>query len=264
MFAGMNYYQLLWYFCFYSFLGWIAEVVYHAVTRGKVVNRGFLNGPVCPVYGFSVIAVLVAVHLTEQTIAAQPGALLLFIDGMLLATAVELFTGWLLDFLFHAQWWDYSDQPFNLHGYICLKFSILWGLSVVFIVRIIHPAISQYIFALFPERTGIFPLSILCAVYVLDCITTVLTVRRLSLELRRLEGFRKALRMVSDDMSNRCRQLLRLRNCAMRRKISAAQQRKTVPIPHRDSLFNVRFLKNSLLSCASVCLLTNTGASDVC
>lgn len=201
MIAEMTYYQLLWYFCFYSFLGWIVEVAYHAVTCGKVINRGFLNGPVCPVYGFSVLAVLISVRLTAHGMSESPGALPLFVHGMLLATTVELFTGWLLDLLFHAQWWDYSDQPFNFHGFICLKFSILWGLSVVFIVRIIHPAVSQYLHTLFPEKTGVFLLSVLCSVYVLDCITTILAIRNLSSELRRLEGFRKALRTVSDDMS---------------------------------------------------------------
>ena len=118
----MTYYQICWYFLIYSFGGWALEVVYHAVACGKVINRGFLNGPVCPVYGFGVLSVFAMMN-TFQGSGYQLNDGMIFLFGVILATAVELIAGWLLDVCFHARWWDYSNKPLNFHGYICLEFS---------------------------------------------------------------------------------------------------------------------------------------------
>lgn len=109
MIAGMTYYEICMYFLLYSFLGWVIEVIYHAVTQGKIVNRGFLNGPVCPVYGFGMLVVFMLGNVVSSGTNAASGAsqlspLLLFLFGMLLATGVELAAGWLLDRLFHTRW----------------------------------------------------------------------------------------------------------------------------------------------------------------
>ncbi len=90
------------------------------MSKGLVVNRGFLNGPVCPIYGFGVLAVFFLLQITGDGEFYEQNALKVFIFGVVLATAVELFGGWILDKAFHARWWDYSDRPFNLNGYICL------------------------------------------------------------------------------------------------------------------------------------------------
>ena len=127
-----SWFQILWYFYIYGFLGWCSEVAFAAVAHGKFVNRGFLNGPVCPIYGFGMSLVLLVLLPFSDNIP------LLFIGGALLTSAIELVGGWALKKFFHTTWWDYSDQPFNLGGYICLKFSILWGLCVVVVIRIVH------------------------------------------------------------------------------------------------------------------------------
>ena len=154
MIAGMTYYQIAWYFVIYSFLGWCLEVVYQAVTHGKIVNRGFLCGPVCPVYGFGVLAVFAMTKavlpaltgMSEKMLTDErsiAGILTVFLAGMVLTTAVELIAGWILDKAFHARWWDYSNVPLNLNGYICLRFSIIWGIAVVFVVRVLQPMIKN-------------------------------------------------------------------------------------------------------------------------
>ena len=120
----MTFYDLLWYFTIYSFLGWCSEVIFATVTTGKFVNRGFLNGPVCPIYGFGMVLVLAILTPVQQS------GLALFFGGMILASALELAGGWALKKIFHTTWWDYSDQPFNLGGYICLKFSLAWGVCL--------------------------------------------------------------------------------------------------------------------------------------
>ena len=131
----MTYYQICWYFLIYSFGGWALEVVYHAVACGKVINRGFLNGPVCPVYGFGVLSVFAMMN-TFQGSGYQLSDGMIFLFGVILATAVELIAGWLLDVCFHARWWDYSNKPLNFHGYICLEFSLIWGVAILLVVKI--------------------------------------------------------------------------------------------------------------------------------
>ena len=135
MICGMTYFQICLYFLFYSFGGWVVEVIFHAVTLGKVINRGFLNGPVCPVYGFGVLSVFALLN-TLQSGGHQMSEGMIFLFGIVLATAVELVAGWLLDVCFHARWWDYSNKPLNFHGYICLEFSLIWGLAIVMVVKV--------------------------------------------------------------------------------------------------------------------------------
>ena len=91
------------FFFIYAFLGWCVEVSFVAITRGKVVNRGFLNGPVCPVYGFGVLSVFALLN-TIQSGGHQMSEGMIFVFGFVLATAVELIAGWLLDVCFHARW----------------------------------------------------------------------------------------------------------------------------------------------------------------
>ena len=143
MICGMTYFQICLYFLIYSFGGWVVEVIFHAVALGKVINRGFLNGPVCPVYGFGVISVFALLN-TIQGSGHQMSDGMIFVFGIVLATAVELIAGWLLDVCFHARWWDYSDKPFNFHGYICLEFSLIWGLAIVMVVKVFQKYVEAH------------------------------------------------------------------------------------------------------------------------
>ena len=106
-------YRLLWIFFIYAFLGWCTEVSYAALVTGTFVNRGFLNGPVCPIYGFGVVIVLTCLTPLAGSLP------LLFLGSVVLTSALEWLTGFALEKLFHQRWWDYSDEPFNLSGYIC-------------------------------------------------------------------------------------------------------------------------------------------------
>ncbi|MCR4671879.1 MAG: hypothetical protein K5637_01410 [Lachnospiraceae bacterium] len=203
MIAGMTYYQICWYFLLYSFAGWVIEVMYHAVTLGKVVNRGFLNGPVCPVYGFGMLGVLGLMHTISVESEENLNPFLLFLVGVVLATIVELIAGWVLDKLFHARWWDYSNKPFNLHGYICLEFSLIWGFAVVLIVRIIHPMLADLPDSFIPERYGWPILACLYALYLVDLICTVMIILKFNKRITELDELQKKLRIVSDRMSER-------------------------------------------------------------
>lgn len=206
--AGMTLYEIGWYFLIYSVIGWMLEVVYHAVTLGKVINRGFLNGPVCPVYGFGVLAVFAMCNIigdlggTGQSMS-EVNSFYIFIGGTILASAVELIAGWLLFHCFHARWWDYSNKPFNLGGYICPQFSLLWGLGAVLIVRVAHPGIDQISASYIPERIGIPILLVLYAIYLADFLVTVLIVIGLNKKLKELDQIRSDMRIVSDAVSEK-------------------------------------------------------------
>ena len=197
--------EVLWLFMIYSLLGWGIEVVYHAVTLGAVVNRGFLNGPVCPVYGCGVICVLGVIKKAGESMGysgnietASPAVL--FVVGITFATAIELIAGAALDKLFHARWWDYSREKFNFKGYICLKFSIIWGLIIAFVLRVIHPGI-QNIVGLIPSGIGLIVLVIIYIVFVTDIILTTLAVLKLNKQLDALDELQKSILLISDGMS---------------------------------------------------------------
>ena len=153
-------------FFIYSFLGWCVEVAFVAVTAGKGTNRGFLNGPVCPIYGCGMIGVLLALLPVEKNIW------LLFLGGMVICSAVELFGGWILDKIFHMRWWDYSDEKFNIGGYVCLAFSFMWGMAVVFAVKFVHHPIMAVVKKI-PFQIQVIIVVVCGVVFVVDMIVTL-------------------------------------------------------------------------------------------
>ena len=201
MICGMTYYQICWYFLIYSFGGWVVEVIFHAVALGKVVNRGFLNGPVCPVYGFGVLSVFAMIN-TLQSSGYQMSEGMIFLFGVILATVVELIAGWMLDVCFHARWWDYSDKPFNFHGYICLEFSLIWGLAIVLVVKVFQKYVENNTSMQTDSALGWIILAILYGVYLADLIVTVAVIRGLNKKLTRLNTFQSDMRIVSDKLSD--------------------------------------------------------------
>ena len=139
-------YQLLWFFLIYAFLGWLMETALAAVRKRRLLNRGFLNAPFSPVYGLA--AVLFAIFLPEL----RSAPFFLFLGGMILATGLELSTGLLLERISHQKWWDYSDEPWNFNGHICLKYSLVWGLLALLCVFFLNP--------LLVTLTGLLPRSV--------------------------------------------------------------------------------------------------------
>lgn len=181
-------------FLFYSFLGWVIEVVYHVLCQGQIVNRGFLNGPFCPIYGLGMLAVL---SLLNPVLNNLP---LLFFAGMFLTTFIELLGGWLLEVLFGLRWWDYSKEPFNVHGYICLKFSVAWGLAVTTVVRLIHPFVSSLGKLLLSFHTK-YLIFFFLFVLLVDLVATVVSVLHLKRELKALTKAGEDIHRISDAMT---------------------------------------------------------------
>lgn len=185
-------YRLIWIFFIYAFLGWCTEVSYAALVTGKFVNRGFLNGPVCPVYGFGVVIVLTCLTPLEDNL------LVLFAGSVVLTSALEWLTGFVLEKLFHQRWWDYSDQPFNLSGYICLRFSIAWGFACLFVVKLLHPTVLLLI-RLCPRPLGVVLLVILGAAMAVDLAATVSTIVKLNRRLEQIDELAAKIKEASNE-----------------------------------------------------------------
>lgn len=185
--------EYLWFFVIYSFLGWSVEVSFHTVTSGKFVNRGFLNGPVCPIYGFGMgILIFFLGSLVDNLIV-------LFLGSIVLTTILEFITGFILEKIFDTKWWDYSDQPFNIKGYVSLSFSLLWGLAAVFMLNLIHPIISDLI-SILDNKIGNFLLVALIAYFIADFIVTVQGILEINRHMRLLNKIAGRLKAYSDDI----------------------------------------------------------------
>ena len=192
--CGFSLYHILAFFLIYSCLGWCVEVVYAAATTGQLVNRGFLNGPVCPIYGFGMILVLFFLTPLEDDL------LLLYLGGVILPSALELVGGWALYKLYRTRWWDYTDKPFNIGGYVCLEFSLMWGVGAMVMVKVIHPTIAALV-NIIPPLVGFVLMCLLYAVYAADVVATAIAASDLARELDALEKVADSMHAVSDAMT---------------------------------------------------------------
>lgn len=186
-------YSVLCYFFVYAFLGWCGEVCFAAVRTRKFVNRGFLNGPVCPIYGFGVVLVALTLRPVGDNLP------LLFICSVLLTSALEWLTGFLLERIFHQRWWNYLERPFNLNGYICLEFSLVWGVACVLVLRVLHPLVARLV-ALMPRGVGLVLLVICVLLFIADLSATVAAMVGLNRRLRQLEELAQRMRAASDEL----------------------------------------------------------------
>jgi uncharacterized membrane protein len=194
---------IITYFILYSVLGWMVEVVYQALTKGVVVNRGFLNGPVCPIYGFGVVGIFLTVTFIFGRNISSVSFGAIFLCGIIIATSIELFGGWVLDRCFHARWWDYREKPFNFHGYICLEFSIIWGLGIVLVVREVQPLVRSILAPFLAWRLAPWLVAAACLLYFADFVVSVFIMIGLNKRFAELDELRQRMRVVSDELSSR-------------------------------------------------------------
>lgn len=187
----------LLYFFIYGTLGWMLEVSFQSIKTGKFINRGFLNGPICPIYGVG--AAIVIFFLSG---IADSNKLMLFLGSIFIATVIELITGFLLDKIFHKHWWDYSDRRFNIGGYVCLEFSIAWGFLCLFLYDINHPLVQRMV-DLIPYKAKIYILITLSIIIFIDFISTLNTLIGLNKRFKIIDKVNSELRVVSDDIGEK-------------------------------------------------------------
>lgn len=203
MVAGYLISDIALFFIIYAVIGWVTEIIYQAVSKGIVVNRGFLNGPVCPIYGFGSLFVILLVKTLGIDYSSFSSDTKVFLLGMLLSTMLELVGGYALLKIFHARWWDYSTKPFNFHGYICLEFSIIWGFGILIVVRKIQPFIETVFDGLAPSTLGLVLLVAAYIILVSDFAVSVLITLGLNKRITRLDDMQKSMTEFSDSLSTR-------------------------------------------------------------
>lgn len=158
-----TWYQWMTFFYVYCFFGWIFESAYVSILQKRLVNRGFLRIPMLPIYGSG------AVMMLWVSIPVQDSLFLTWLSGVIGATILEYVTGYVMELLFKVRYWDYSDQKFNLHGYICLSSSIAWGFLTILMTHVIHKPFERAVLSL-PLMWNLLFVTVVSAVFVYDVI----------------------------------------------------------------------------------------------
>lgn len=187
--------ELVWLFFLYSLIGWCGEVCVAAFQQRKFINRGFVNSPFCPIYGFA--AVLSAIFLPE--LADSP--FFLFLGGMVLCTLLEYLTGLSLEKIFHEKLWDYSKMRFHLDGYICVSCSLLWGILTVVTMLVLNPLLCR-ILHLIPALIAVPALWFLSGVLFLDFLGTSLAVLGMQKQAKHFHPLTSSIKQTSRMLEN--------------------------------------------------------------
>lgn len=175
-------YQWFAFFYIYCFLGWCFESTYVSIRNKRLVNRGFMQGPLLPLYGSGAIVVLFA------ALPFQDVPVLVYIVGMLAATLLEYVVGVSMEALFKVRYWDYSNQRFNIQGHICLSSSIAWGFLSLAMVYGMHKPIERFVFSLpvVVVHMGTLLVSMAAAADFMIALKTALDIRDLIIQAERL------------------------------------------------------------------------------
>ena len=151
-------------FFFYSTAGWVVESTYCSIGEKRLVNRGFMTGPMCPIYGTGALVMTLFMYNPYKD---RP--LIVFLLGMLLCDIVEYFTSVIMETLFHARWWDYTYEFLNIKGRICLKHTLFWGIASVAFVYILHPGVDKIILG-FSDKTIIVLSVVILIIFTADIV----------------------------------------------------------------------------------------------
>ena len=219
-----TWYQWLTFFYLYCFFGWIFESSYVSILKRRFVNRGFLRIPMLPLYGSGAVMMLVVSEPFQDSL------LLTWVSGVIGATILEYVTGWAMEQLFKVRYWDYSNQKFNLHGYICLSSSIAWGFLTIFMTHVIHKPIERAVLSL-PVMWDILFVAVVTVVFTADAIVctrealafgrSLEAARKLRQDLDMLRVQTALLRMDAEDRLHETRTDLETRLAGRRADLEA-------------------------------------------
>ena len=181
-----TWYQWLSFFYIYCFAGWVFESTYVSIREKRPVNRGFLRLPLLPLYGTG------AVMMLWVSLPFRDRLFLVYISGVIAATGLEYVTGWTMERLFKMKYWDYSNQRFNVNGYICLSSSLVWGLLTIFLTEVLHPPVSDLVLAL-PVSLDIAGVILISILFAADTVQSVKDALDLGRALEAMTGIRAEL-----------------------------------------------------------------------
>ena len=194
-------------FMLFSVGGWVMETVLYLIRDKAAVKRGFLFGPVCPIYGFAAVICDALIYKNIKYLYPDNfivNILLIFVIGFVISFLLEYLTHWALEKIFHAMWWDYSARRFNLKGRVYLNGLAIFGLGVVLIVKLLLPAVYKLI-GIIPLKAFYVICFILYSVVLVDFVSTVFdlkgTIRSLkNLQASAIEGTQKGVDLTTEQL----------------------------------------------------------------
>lgn len=201
--------QWLLFFYIYCFLGWMWESIYVSFKKKRWVNRGFMHGPLLPIYGSGAVIVLAA------TLPVKEHVILVFLFGMISATLLEYITGTVMEAIFHVRYWDYSEKPLNINGHICLFCSIAWGIFSVLMESLLHQPIERWVLLLPQDLAEILALLLTMGVIIdmtqsfneaMDLKELLVNMTENSEEIKRMKKHLEAVKTMINDEAREWRQ----------------------------------------------------------
>lgn len=168
-------------FMIYSFIGWIIEVIDIFITTKKLVNRGFLIGPYCPIYGYG--SLFIIYFLSSYT----DSPIILFVMTIAICSVLEYSTSYIMEKIFKARWWDYSDQKFNINGRICLETMVPFGIGGCILLYVANPFITHYL-SLIPGQMLTVMAILLFTIFLVDNLVSfkvILNFKRVATTIRK-------------------------------------------------------------------------------
>lgn len=196
-------------FFFFSAVGWAIESTYRSLGEKKIINSGFLYGPMCPIYGTGCLVFeLILVPLSQPIEKRLIPVLLL---GMLLADVVEYGTSYIMEKLFNARWWDYSNNFLNLHGRICFRHTCYWAIFAFAYVYVIAP-VYQYALSFIPQNVRTIAVLVILAVLTVDLTLTVKAVADINKLMKKLNTLKVTVTdkaaLIKDTAENKYEELI--------------------------------------------------------
>lgn len=200
--------QLFILFMMYSFIGWIIEMVHQMLRDKKTINRGFLVGPYCPIYGFGAILMIVLLnrYLDEP--------ITLFVMSIVIFSILEYFTSFIMEKLFKARWWDYTKYKFNINGRICLETMVPFGLGGLIAMYIVNPFFTQCLYKT-PEVVLTIIYIILAIILIIDLALSS------SIMVNITNTIKKVKKDNTEEITNKVKELLLQKNYLKKRIIKA-------------------------------------------
>ena len=166
------------YFITYSFLGWLMEVCCGLIEQKKFVNRGFLIGPICPIYGYGVLAIIFLIGNDTSDVLG------VFLKAILICSILEYFTSYFMEKIFKARWWDYSKRKFNINGRICLETMLPFGVLGCAVVYLLHPLVVRFI-NIFSSTLIVVIAIIIFIIYLVDNIISFNVMNKIKKEIKK-------------------------------------------------------------------------------
>ena len=191
----INIFNYVLMFFIFSAIGWTIETIYCSLGNKKFINRGFLYGPVCPIYGAG--ALLFEIFVTPLSETFEKRWWLVILVGVVLADVLEYLTSYIMEKLFNARWWDYSENFLNLHGRICFKHSCYWGLFSVIFVYVVSPIYHRLIDPI-AQNTRNLAVGVILVIFLVDLVFTVKATLDIHKLMKKIDSFRKSLNELSD------------------------------------------------------------------